>query len=210
MKFFRNIVVITIILILSITYIFFNLGNFLDKTTAPLKVDLIVCLGGANYKNRVKKTKELFESGYLKKDKIIFTGYDKIKNFDNVNIINPKGLKNTYEEVVYVKNYMKENGLKSATFISEAPHSRRILLFSKFFGDGEYQFNVVKSEYEWDAQYYYKYPHMRAYVFSEITKIFYNFFLYGLLKNLGLKEQFENNFHQEIIEGKREILGTFK
>jgi hypothetical protein len=204
---FLFIITLTIVLF---AFLFLNLGRIIDATSNPRKVDLLVCLGGGFYKNRVEKTKELFESDYLKKDKIIFTGYDKIKNFDNVNIINPKGLKNTYEEVVYVKNYMKENGLKSATFISEAPHSRRILLFSKFFGDGEYQFNVVKSEYEWDAQYYYKYPHMRAYVFSEITKIFYNFFLYGLLKNLGLKEQFENNFHQEIIEGKREILGTFK
>ena len=209
MKFFKNILVIVSILIVSSLYIFFNLGNFLDATSNPKETDLIICLGGGNYENRGKKSLELYEKDFVKTNTIIFTGYTNIKDFKGANIVVNRNLQNTYEEVIFVKNYMKENGLKSATFVSEAPHSKRILLFTKLFGMGDFEFNVVGSDYEWDAKYYYKYPHMTAFVFTEITKIFYNLFLYGLLDTLGLKESFQNNFQEEILEGKREILETF-
>lgn len=199
MKFIFIFLVVCIIL-------FFNLGKIVDATTSPKKVDLLVCLGGGVYENRVAKTKELFEKGYLKNNTIIFTGYQTVKSFSYINILKPLGLKNTYEEIIYVKNYMKKNNLKSVTFISEAPHSRRILLFTKIFGiGGEFEFSVVGSRFDWDADDYYKYPHMRAYVFSEVTKLFYNLFLYGFLDNLALREGFENYFKENIQNGKRLI-----
>lgn len=200
-----RILVLILFLVLFCVLIFFNLGKILDATSKPKKVNLLVCLGGGEYTNRVVKTKELYESGYLYGNSIIFTGTQKVNSFDSVNIINPKGLKNTYEEVSYVKNYMKEHGFKSATFVTEAPHSRRILLFSKFFGEGDFEFSVVGSEFDWDAENYYKYPHMRAYVFSEVTKLFYNFFLYGVLDSIGLKESFESYFEKNIQNGKKII-----
>ncbi len=210
MRFFRNILFVITILIVSIIYVFFNLGNFLDATSNPKKVDLLVCLGGGDYENRGKKSLELYEKDFAKTKTIIFTGYTNIKDFKGANIVVNRNLQNTYEEVIFVKNYMKEHGLRSATFVSEAPHSRRILLFTKLFGMGDFEFNVVGSKYNWDAKYYYKYQHMRAYVFSEVVKLIYNLFVYGVLDNLGLKEQFEKNFKQEITEGKREILGSFR
>jgi hypothetical protein len=196
--------IITLTLILFV-FLFLNLGRIIDATSNPKKVDLLVCLGGGIYKNRVEKTKELFENGYLKSNTIIFTGYQKVEKVEGINNLNPKGLKNTYEEVLFVKEFMKENGLKSATFISEAPHSRRILLFATFFGKNKYEFNVVGSKFEWDAENYYKYPQMRSYVKSEILKLFYNFFLYGFIDTIGLKDNFENSFKDDLKYNKKLI-----
>ncbi len=116
MKFFKNILVIVSILIVSSLYIFFNLGNLLDATSNPKETDLIICLGGGNYENRGKKSLELYEKDFVKTNTIIFTGYTNIKDFKGANIVVNRNLQNTYEEVIFVKNYMKENGLKSATF----------------------------------------------------------------------------------------------
>jgi len=201
---YRFLVLILFLLLLGIL-IFFNLGKIVDATTKPKKVDLLVCLGGGDFKNRVQKTKELLKDGFLNSDTIIFTNPVKIDDISDINFVQPKGLKNTYEEVTYVKKYMKKHGLKTATFISEAPHSRRILLFTKFFGEGDFEFSVVGSEFEWDAENYYKYPHMRAYVFSEVTKLFYNLFLYGVLDSVGLKESFESYFKDDLKNGKKII-----
>jgi len=135
----------------------------------------------------------------LTEDTIIFTGSSEIKGFDNVNVYNPKGLKNTYEEVTFVKRYMKEKDLKSATFISEAPHSRRILLFGSIFGEDDFEFSVVGSKYDkWNKKYYYQNPDTKSYAFSELTKIFYNLFVYGVLEPLGLKENFDDSFSDEV------------
>ena len=80
MKFFKNILVIVSILIVSSLYIFFNLGNFLDATSNPKETDLIICLGGGNYENRGKKSLELYEKDFVKTNTIIFTGYTNIKD----------------------------------------------------------------------------------------------------------------------------------
>lgn len=210
MRFARKIIILFTILTISFFYFFLNLGNFLDVTSNPKKVDLLVCLGGGDYVNRGKKTLELFENEFVKTKTIIFTGYTNIKDFKGANIIVNRRLQNTYEEVIYVKDYMRTHKLKSVIFVSEVPHSRRILLFSNFFGNGDFEVSVVGSKFIWDAENYYKYPQMRAYVFREVVKLTYNFFLYGILEKIDLKEVFENNFKQEIKEVKREILSTFK
>jgi len=59
---------------------FINIGKFLDATVEPEKTDLLVCLGGGDYKARVKKTLDIYKSGFLQSDTIILTGYDRTKN----------------------------------------------------------------------------------------------------------------------------------
>ena len=190
-------------------FAFSKIDISIDSTTEPKKVELLVCLGGGDYKSRVEKTLELQKEGYLESDTIIFTGNLEIQNIDDINIHQTKGLKNTYEEVLYVKEYMKKHNLKSATFISEAPHSSRILLFSDIFGEGDFEFNVVASEFNSDSKRYYEFSHMRAYTYSEVLKTFYNIFLYGVADSIGFKDEFENLVSSIVDKQKSEFYVAF-
>jgi uncharacterized SAM-binding protein YcdF (DUF218 family) len=200
-------------------FLFLNMGKILDITIPPSKTDLIVCLGGGNHLKRTEKAIELYEKNYLQKDSIIFTGVKSLnqniyKSIDRkTNIIIVDSVKNTMEEVLYIKDYIRKNHLSSVIFITEAPHSRRIKIFWDIFGDDltDVKFSVVASELKtWDSQSYYKNDFAKEYAYSEVVKLIYNLFVYGILDNIGLKEVFENNFEDEIKERKREILETFK
>ncbi len=193
--------------LIYLTYI--NLGHLVDSTSEPKKVDLLVCLGGGDYNSRVKKTLELYHKEYLKGSTILFTGTQKINQIDGVNIHQTKGLKNTYEEVRYVKEYMQKHNLRTTTFISEAPHSSRILLFTKIFGEGSFDFSVVASEFDWDSKRYYEFSHMRAYTYSEVLKTFYNIFLYGVADSIGLKDEVENLVYKIVEKQKSEFYISF-
>ena len=203
-----------IIFISFLIYSFFNLGNFLDVTVSPTKVDLIVCLGGGDHQKRVEKTIELYKDAYLKSDTIIFTGVKEVKNIDNIfdkniNIIINSNLKNTMEEMKYIKNYMLKQNLSSALIVTEAPHSRRIMLFSKIINNNtkELTINVIASEYKnWDSEFYYKNKESRQYAFSEVIKIAYNFFVYGVLEKVGLMDTYNKYFHADIEENKEKVI----
>jgi hypothetical protein len=104
---------------------------------------------------------------------------------------------------------MQKHNLKSATFISEAPHSSRILLFTKIFGKGSFDFSVVASEFNWDSKRYYEFSHMRAYTYSEVLKTFYNIALYGVADNLGLKDEVENLVYKIVDNRKKEFYVAF-
>jgi len=197
----------------------FNLGKLLDITTSPTKTDLIVCLGGGISKNRAEKTIELYKNSFLKTNYIIFTGNLYLnkninKKFgENIKIITNVKVKNTMEEILYVKEFVKEKNLKSVTFITEAPHSRRIQIFWENFGDklDDVSFSVVASQFDdWDSSTYYKNENSLKYAFSETTKLIYNLFLYGVLEKFGFKEEFESNYKKELLEIKKEISLTLK
>jgi uncharacterized SAM-binding protein YcdF (DUF218 family) len=205
--------------LLFLIYSFLNLGNFLDITQKPTKTDLIVCLGGGISKNRAEKTIELYKNGFLKTNYIIFTGTPSInknisKNFDeNIDIITNGKVRNTMEEILYIKNFIKEKNLKSVIFITEAPHSRRVQIFWENFGDklDDVSFSVVGSQFDdWNSDTYYKNENSLKYAFSETTKLIYNLFLYGILEKIGFKEEFESNYKKELLEMKKEINLTLK
>lgn len=206
-------------LLITSLIIFFNLGKLLDITTPPTKTDLIVCLGGGISKNRAEKTAKLYKDGFLKTNYIIFTGTPSLnknitKSFDeNIDLITNAKVKNTMEEILYIKEFIKEKNLKSVTFITEAPHSRRIQIFWENFGDklDDVSFSVVASQFDdWDSSTYYKNETSLKYAFSETTKLIYNIFLYGVLEKLGFKEEFESNYKKELKEMKKEISLTLK
>ena len=194
MRFIRNTILTLVILIGIFSYAFLNLGKYLDSTTNPSESELIVCLGGGFHINRVKKSIELYQKGYLKGDYIIYTGvkslsknvYQDIKNNTNI-IINDK-VKNTMEEILYIKSFIKEHHLNSVTIITEIPHSRRVKIFWDNFGEDlkDIHFSVVQSELpNWNSEKYYENKFSREYAFSELTKLVYNFFVYGILENIG-------------------------
>lgn len=214
----------SILLIIS----FFNLGKFLDITSKPIKTDLLVCLGGGNYKTRIEKTLELYNNKYSKSNTIILTGYvnskrevqkgiieDKrisvIKRRDikNLKYVIKKDLKNTAEEVKYIKYYMIKNKIKTVTFISDPPHSRRILFLTKLIridGDENFDYHVSGAYLKnWDKDLYYENKFSRIYSFTELFKLIYVVFTYGFLDKFGLLETFELTFEQEIKKLKMAI-----
>lgn len=228
MKFIK--IIITIIIIFALAFVFYlNLGKFLDATVEPTKTDLLVCLGGGDYKKRIEKTLDLYDKGLLNFETIVLTGYvnskrevkngvveDKrtsyIKNhvYNDIKIVINKDLRNTAEEVLYIKRYMIVNELKSVIIISEAPHSRRILLFFKLLsvnGDDDISVSVVGSDYkDWSSDNYFENKYAKNYAFTEVMKIVYGVFVYGILDKLGLLEWFEKEFYEE-IQDSRENLG---
>jgi len=212
------------ILISFFIYFFFNLGNFLDVTKEPTNTDLLVCLGGGRYETRIEKTIEIYKQDYLKSNNIILTGYvnnphevkkriieDKrityIKNskLKDINIIFEKDLKNTVEEIRFVKNYMEKNNLKNVTFISDPAHSRRISLFFEYLvlDDDNMTYQIVGAEdKKWNKKYYYKNKYSLNYSLTEVAKIFYGFIKYGLLEKIGMDKYFEKYFNEELKEAK--------
>ncbi len=219
MNFFFKILILSLLLIGSFLYLFINLGNFLDVTKAPTKTDLLVSLGGDFSKNRTKKTIELYNNDFLESKYIIFTGIKSLRkdvyiNFDkDINIVINDKVKNTMEEILYIKEFIKEKNLKSVIFITEAPHSRRIQIFWDNFGDNldDVKFSVVASQFDdWDSNLYYKNENSLKYAFSETTKLIYNLFLYGFLEKFGFKEEFEASYKKELLEIKKEINTQFK
>jgi uncharacterized SAM-binding protein YcdF (DUF218 family) len=217
---------ISLILIFTgfLIYSFFNLGKFLDVTQEPSKTELLVCLGGGIYQTRIEKTLELYKNDFLTTNNIILTGYVnnphevkkkiiedkrityiKEKTSNDLNIIFEKDLKNTVEEVRFVKNFMKENNIKSVTFISDPAHSRRISLFFEYLTgiNGDFKYTVVGAEdKKWDEENYYKTKYSLNYSLTEVAKIFYGFIKYGILEKFGLDKDFENYFDDELKEAK--------
>ena len=205
-------------------YSFFNLGKFLDVTQEPSKTELLVCLGGGIYQTRIEKTLELYKNDFLTTNNIILTGYVnnphevkkkiiedkrityiKEKTSNDLNIIFEKDLKNTVEEVRFVKNFMKENNIKSVTFISDPAHSRRISLFFEYLTgiNGDFKYTVVGAEdKKWDEENYYKTKYSLNYSLTEVAKIFYGFIKYGILEKFGLDKDFENYFDDGLKEAK--------
>ncbi len=192
-----------------------NLGKFLDITDAPKKADIIVCLGGG-YSERLEKSLQLYKLGYSKANKIIFTGplmgrqskedldeFDKMKYFKEhgvpeKNIVYAKNTRNTMQEVVFVKNYMLKHHYRSVIFVSEPPHSRRIIYLAKFvnnYDDADLSCIVVGSDVKWwDRNRYYKDREARRSVIIGMSKLVHNFIAYGVLEKLGLLEVVIDNF----------------
>lgn len=202
---------------LSITFILMNIGNFLDVTSKPSKTDLIVSLGGHGIK-RTNVALNLEKRGYLNNNTIILTGYEgtkrtKSKNipdarlqlisnpiYNHINFIHNEKPKNTAEEVIYIKKFMKKNRLKHVTFITEKPHSRRVLLLLNILetkDDENLNYQIVESNLSyWNSKYYYKNKHSREYVFKEVIKIAYNLIAYGIFYKLGILNYFEKNIEE--------------
>ena len=122
-------------MLLLLTFVFLNLGKWIDVTEKPVKSDIIVCLGGGTIE-RVKKSIELIEQGYARKQLFMLIGeswynqpYIK-KNYPGINIVIDESPKNTKEEVLFIKQYMKKHSYKSALIVTDPPHSGRVKLLT--------------------------------------------------------------------------------
>ncbi len=191
----------TVLLSVIFVSIFTNLGEFLDITEEPKKTDVIVYLGGGE-RERMEKALELYKLGYSKTDKLIFTSsltfyidnktvIDKKVYFTEHgiiehNLVHAKKVKNTMEEVLFVKNYMLRHNLKSVIFVSDPPHSRRIIFLAQSIADYKksgLSCSVVGSDVNWwDKKHYCRQRKAIAMTVSELIKLPYNYFVYGILK----------------------------
>ena len=155
----------------------------MDVTEKPVKSDIIVCLGGGTIE-RVKKSIELFEKGYAGKQVFLLIGetwynqpYIK-KNHPDIPIVIDEDPKNTKEEILFIKQYMKKNGYKSALIVTDPPHSRRVsLLTSRLSAEGDetMTFRVIGSDVKWwDRENYYKNERARGFVGHESIKVLYH------------------------------------
>ena len=198
----RKYLFITILLSVIFASIFINLGEFLDITEEPQKTDVIVYLGGGG-PERMEKTLELYKLGYSKTGKVIFTSsptlhIDKKTVIDKKvyfsehgipehNIVHAKKTKNTMEEVLFVKNYMLQHKLKSVIFISDPPHSRRIIFLAQSiakYNEANLSCSVVGSDVNWwNKKYYYREIKAIAMTVSELIKVPYNYLVYEILKS---------------------------
>jgi len=207
-------------------FIFFifmlNLGNLLDVTTTPKKVDILVYLGGGGVE-RIDKTLELYQKGYVLSNTVIYTGsryyheslasreidpqYSK-KTFFIKNGIKKENLihlfaSNTMEEIRSIKKYMLKNRFHSVMFVTDPPHSRRVKILANNildFSQLNLQVYIVGSDISWwDKDTYFLTKNGLLFVLLETIKIPYNYIAYGILEKYGLlitiKENFGSYFH---------------
>ena len=169
--------------LLLLTFVFLNLGKWIDVTDEPVKADIIVCLGGGTI-DRVIKSIELLENGYATKQVFLLIGeswynqpYIK-KNYPDMNIVIDESPKNTKEEVLFIKAYMKEHSYKSALIVTDPPHSGRVKLLTSLLsieGDETMTFHMIGSEIKWwDAEHYYENKRTRTSVWNESIRILYH------------------------------------
>ena len=216
-----------VFLFLLCVILYLNLGKFLDVTKQPTKTGLLVCLGGGNYKTRVEKTVEIYKKGLDTSNVIILTSFinsprevkqgiveDKrltyLKKYaPKATVVLKKTLENTAQEVTFVKSYMLKHHLSNVTFVTEPPHSRRVLmLFSmvSLADDEHLSAGVVGAEYKnWHKDRYYEDKFARNYALSEVVKIIYALLEYKVLKPLGLLPWFEKTFSADINSSKKHL-----
>ena len=170
-----------------------NLGRWVDVTQKPEKADIVVCLGGGTVE-RVKKSVELMENGYVNKKVFLLIGeswYNQpylTKNHPELNVTINETPKNTAQEVATIKKFMKTNGYHSAPIVTDPPHTRRVkvlLSLSTYEGDEDMHFYLVGSEVEWwNRDTYYKSERARKSVWHECKGILYGIWKYGILRLL--------------------------
>ena len=171
-----------------------NLGKWLDITEAPVKSDIIVCLGGGDW-HRYSKAVALFSKRYAKKEVMLLTGADVTpemkrrgipdgritdlkKHHSQIHYSYHPELSSTREEVRFIKKFMLEHHYQSALIVTDPPHSRRFSILDRFIslpGDDGLAFNYVSSGVKWwHEDRYYENETARRYAFTELLKIPYN------------------------------------
>ncbi len=182
-----------------VTFAWLNLGRFLDVTQEPVKSDIIVCLGGGTIE-RVQKSITLLEQGLADK-KLLLLGeswYNQPyirKNHPDINMLIDESPKNTKEEVLFIKTYMKEHGYTSALIVTDSPHARRVRLLTSLLstkGDEAMDFHLVSSGVKWwSAEHYYTNERAVSAAKNESLKLLYSVVAYGCLEKIGRLDEVE-------------------
>ncbi len=179
----KKIIFSVIFFLLLLAFVFLNLGKWIDVTEKPVKSDIIVCLGGGTI-DRVKTSIKLLEQGYAGNQIFLLIGeswynqpYIK-KNHPGIPIVIDEGPKNTKEEVLFIKKYMKKHSYKSALIVTDPPHSGRVRLLTSLLSvedDENMTFRMIGSDVKWwDREHYYNNERARGSVWHESIRILYH------------------------------------
>ncbi len=199
----KRLLYITILLVLASIIFFFNTGKYLDVTQKPVKSDLIACMGGGDIE-RAQKSVWLYNEGYSKQNILIMTGntddymaYIR-KHAPKLELIQNPKIKNTADEVWFIKKYMAEHHYESVIIISDPPHTRRIKILTNLIsvkGDEKFSYVFVGSVVAWwHRSKYYQNRSALHFALGEILKIPYTYVYYGLMVKLGIKWD-ESEYH---------------
>ena len=184
----KKLCIVLALILAVLLYVFPNIGKWLDVTQKPVKSNIVICLGGGTVE-RVKKSIEMVEKGYA--DHFLLLGeswYNQPylrKNYPHLPVDIDETPKNTVEEVLFIKQYMKKHGYKSALIVTDPPHSRRVQVLLSKSDEALLQFRIISSDVKWwDAEAYYKNARARQAVWYEGLKVMYTVLLDGDLFKL--------------------------
>ena len=176
---------------------YYNLGKWLDITQEPVKSDIIVCLGGGDWR-RYQKSIFLYEKGFSTQKILLLTGADITpemkrrgipdgritdlkKHHPQIRYLYLPQFSSSRAEIAGVKQYMAEHGYGSALIVTDPPHSRRFDILAHVVsvpGDETIHFRYVASGVKWwDKDVYYKNKTAKAYALTEFLKIPYNLYM---------------------------------
>jgi hypothetical protein len=204
-KYYKNIVILFFFIITIFTIK--NLGYFFDITQQAIKSDVILCLGG-DTENRVKIAFKLYEENFSFQNKIILTDkyqtmintkltFLKTKGLDDNNIFFNSETSNTYQELLFVKEYMIKNNYKSIIILSTNPQSKRIdMLIKNFinFSENNISYTIVGENPKWwNKETYYYDNKAIVLVIKEFFKIIYNYGYYKLDSIIKFDDETTNN-----------------
>jgi len=175
----KKTVIVFVLFLTLFTFVFFNLGKWLDVTEKPVTSDIVICLGGGTV-DRVKKSITLLEQGYTNKFLLLGESwynqpYIK-KNYPKLSVEIDETPTNTEEEVLFIKNYMQKHGYKSALIVTDPPHTRRVkVLASKLLdNDDNITFRMIGSDVVWwEKRHYYTNAQARNTAWHEVIKNLY-------------------------------------
>lgn len=186
----------SILVLLLLAILFFNVGRYTDVTQKSVKSDLIVCLGGGT-PERIQKAITLYNEGYSTQNLLLLSGEPYanknyiLKHHPETRYVLNTNAKNTADEIRFVKKYMAKHHYWSAIIVTDPPHSRRIKVLTNLISvknDEEFSYVFVGSDVAWWHRNKY-YQNRKAFRFArnEILRIPYTYLYYGLLEKIGFK-----------------------
>ena len=166
---------------------FLHVGDWLSKSDAPQRVDVIICLGGTE---RVKKAASLYKEGLA--PQVILTT---VQHRDALirygvpaeSIVVPaRQPYTTYQEALAVAPILRQRGYRSAMVVSDPPHLYRVRwIFHHVLGEESIRLFFISSEPAWAKGFWWDSHQNRVFVLTELPKIVYYWLAHGLL---GLKD----------------------
>lgn len=201
---FRRLFYTLLVLACLGTLSFFGAGYFVDAVQKPEKSDFIASLGGGDGR-RIEEALRLYQQGYSKSGKLLYTGRDIVnpalkqpERFSKHAFLASHGLKedqiiyvprgvitNTAEELFFIRDYMLRHGYHSLLIVSSPIHTRRIRMLARYIARyPEHGLKLTVTGFDdptWHPGSYFLDPNWRREVWLEIEKLIYNLLKYSPL-----------------------------
>jgi len=185
----RYYILVILVILFLLPSLLFVKREFMDKP------DLIIVLAGGEGEYRLKKALDYYKKNIPKSNILIYTGgdftflktspsYSRRFYFENngikaSNIIHIEHVKNTMDEMKFLKKFMIVNSFKKATIISDSYHSYRISFYTKYLLDyKKYNLSINIENSEYSDKHYFR---NILYNFFEIIKLYYNIIKYSIV-----------------------------